>query len=525
MKSGAWWLDIILVVALIAAALSIRVPVALERKIMPAGDAFNLQRITDHIARFSYPNKENRLFGYPALILLTRPLPVDPVVAAVAISITLSTLTIVCLYFTGRDFRLHPLPLLTFLGLSLFDPILIVNSIRPLSDAAFIFWLSLLVLLVTRQLTKASPPTTRNLLFIGTVITIMIFTRYEGYLVAALVFPTLWIRVPWRKLLIAAAIPFFAVLLWIPLYLSIHGSLSGGYIAELSKPGNSFGGAADVPTKFISMLRGAGWGTTWTFPAEELKNDPKNEAVIRILTNPGWWISLLAVLGAGWLLIKQRTKALPLFLALTGYITVIVWWLVYSRFVAPLLPFFYLTAAAGGSLLISILSERSHTNSDDLESPAVGRRNFVRLEASLIMVATFFGWILWTEAPRLHKQGLGRAWEGNQNGYALFNAVRETAKLEESTAYWTEVHAFATLYLKEHGFFFSRHENESPQQIYEVMRGQRIQHIVDTSEEENLPAVVSLLKQNGNIKNTTVYRASIWADNSIEEVPVHHLTW
>ncbi|MEK7556437.1 MAG: hypothetical protein AAB538_00485, partial [Patescibacteria group bacterium] len=55
------FVDVTLIVVLVASALAVRVPIALERKIMPAGDVFNLQHIADFILRFDYPNRENRL--------------------------------------------------------------------------------------------------------------------------------------------------------------------------------------------------------------------------------------------------------------------------------------------------------------------------------------------------------------------------------------------------------------------------------------------------------------------------------
>lgn len=355
MKSSEAFLDTTMIVVLVAACLAVRIPIAAERKIMPAGDVFNLQHITERIIHLDYPDKENRLPGYPLLLLLTRPFPVDPIGAGVSISIAASAFTLAFLYLTGQVLGIHRVALLTFLGLSIFDPILIVNAVRPLADATFILYLSLVILLITRACSER-PVTRRSLLAVGAATAAMMFTRYEGYMIAAFTLPTLWLRRGLRAAATAAAIPFFTVLLWIPAYYSIHGSFTGGYIAELHKPSNNFAVTSEVPAKFTALMQGAGWGRAWAVPAAELHDEHPEKAAIRTVTNPAWWISVLAVLGAAWLLGTQRTKALPLFLALAGYVAVLVWWTVYGRFTAPLIPFFYLTAAAGGCFIITALT-------------------------------------------------------------------------------------------------------------------------------------------------------------------------
>lgn len=509
-------MDFFIVIALVGTALAVRIPIAAERKIMPAGDVFNLQHIAENIIHGAYPHKENRLPGYPLLLLLTRPLPVDPVAAGVGVSIVVSALTMGCLYLTGRTLQIKHPPLVAFLGLAMFDPILNVSSIRPLSDATFIFWLSVVVLLITRQVAQTSPPTKRNLLIIGAAITAMIFTRYEGLMVAAFAFPALWIRLPWQKLLLAALVPTAAVLLWIPVYLSIHGSFTGGYIAELNKPSNNFAVLSDVPSKLIALLRGGGWGNAWTIPAGELEEENPDKAIARAVQLPHWWTSILAVCGVAWLLASQRTHSLPLVLALLGYIAVLIWWVVYGRFVAPLVPFYYLTAAAGGSFLIIATSQVLAA------TMKIGMKN-----VGLIVIALFFGWILWSQGLDFHRQSLARAWENNQRGYALFQAIRQTAALDEltATAYWNAGHAIATLYFKQGGFYFNLYPDDTPNELYRRLQEQNVRHIIMTGDDTRLPEVKTLLSQQGNIQDTTIHRSAIWSDNTFEEIPVLHLQW
>lgn len=501
------WLDLAFVGVLVTAALVIRIPIALERKIMPAGDVFNLQHIADFIVRFDYPPKENRLPGFPALILLTRPFPVDPVQAAVGISVTLSSLMLACLYGIGRTLNIHRIPLFAILGLSVFDPLLTIGAVRPLSDATFLFFLSLYIFLITHTLVFPLAPRRRWLALIGVVTVAMFFTRFEGLVIAALTLPLLWLRLPWRKVLTAISIPLIAGLLWIPVHIHIHGSLAGGYLNAFADPSGDFGNINAVPGKILIMVKSAGWGNAWTLPAYEIDQEPTDEAISRLTTQGTWWIGLLAIIGMPWLLITKRTAALPLLLAAAGYMSILSFWFLYSRFVVPLAPIYYLTAAAGGSALFSIAK----------------RHKFAELSA--IIISIFFAWILWTEALPMHKQALGRSWESNGHGYAEFLAMRETAKLHEPTAYWTEAHAYATLYLKENGFYLNRHPDASPEELYKLLRDHHIKHLIHVGEDERLPAVRELLRALGNIASTTIHRSFYAADKSFETVEVDHLSW
>lgn len=506
LKLPSIWLDLTLIIVLIAAALFVRTPIALERKIMPAGDVFNLQHIADFMVRFDYPPKENRLPGFPALILLTRPFPVDPVQAAVGISLALSSLMLACLYGIGQTLGIHRLPLFAVLSLSVFDPLLTIGAVRPLSDATFLFFLSLYLFLVTRVMVSSETPGRRSLLLIGVATAAMFFTRFEGVAVAALTLPLLWLKLPWRKVLTAISIPFIAGLLWIPVHIHIHGSLTSGYLAAFSDPSGDFGNIHAVPSKISIMLKSAGWGNIWTLPAYEIDQEPKDEAISRLTAQGTWWMGLLAIIGMPWLLITKRTAALPLLAAAAGYMSILSLWFLYSRFVVPLVPIFYLTAAAGGSFLI-------HTSPKKL-------RNLFILATSVFLI-----WVLWTEAPPYHHQALGRAWESNGHGYAHFLSVRETAKLHEPTAYWTEAHAYATLYFKENGFYLNRHPDASPEELYELLRDHRMKNLINVGEDERLSALRELLRARGNITATTTHRSFYVADKSFETVDVDHLSW
>ena len=103
--------------------------------------------------------------------------------------------------------------------------------------------------------------------------------------------------------------------------------------------------------------------------------------------------------------------------------------------------------------------------------------------------------------------------------------MRETAKLHEPTAYWTEAHAYATLYLKENGFYLNRFLDASPEELFELLRERNIKHIIQTGDDARFSALRELLSTHSNIASTTTYTSFVWADNSFEATDVDHLIW
>ena len=347
----------------------------------------------------------------------------------------------------------------------------------------------------------------------------MIFTRFEGVAIAALTLPLLWLKLTWRQVFLAGLIPVVAGLLWIPAYYSIHGSFTGGYLTNFSEGSGDFGNVRLVPNKLVTLVRGAGWGATWTSPTYEIDQDPKAEAIQRLMTQGSWWISLLGVIGIPWLVITARKAALPLLLAATGYIAVFIWWFVYSRFVIPLVPIFYLTAATGASFLIL----------------AVGRAIKAK-SAATVAVSLGLIWILWTEALPLHQQALGRAWENNYRGYALYQA---TLSLGEREGKVIVAHSFpmalTTLGFWEdqpkppnpsRAWYLEQFPDDSVTELYPKVINERPAYVLETGDDPRLPRLVQLLASNDHIKFTETFTYQAWySPEGPETVKVHTLTW
>lgn len=513
--------DVIVVILLILATLSIRVPIAAERQIMPAGDAFNYQHITSHILRFDYPHQEKRLPFYPILLIPSRFTAMDFIDASVATSVLMGALTVGALYLLGRQLQLHRVALLLLLGLSIFDPLLTVNSVRPFGDSTFVFTVILFLFLVTRILRASSPPPPSALLGLGVAATCMMFTRYEGFLIAALVYPLLWFRLPWKNIAVAAAIPFAISLAWIPAYLHIHGSLLGlSYLSDAS--GTGFGEVSGITGNLIRMLNGSRFLGVFSLPAHELTEDSPAETVQRIVTEPSWWFSLFALLGAVWIVIRNRWAGLAILLAGTGYAFLLSWWWVYSRYVAPLSALFYLLAAAGLSSLLTAIDRRG--------------KWLPTIAVIIVLLAVSAG--VFTESKTSLRTALNNAWENNNKGLALFSAMKFAAQTKESTLYWSDEHAFATLYLgyadKPHtftnaaqGVYASRLASLSLEELYDYLSDHHVRNFIYAQEkyDDRLEPLRNLLQQRGRIEKTILYSSSDLATGTVETTPVYQLDW
>lgn len=521
--------DVLIMSLLVTFTLVLRIPIAAERKILPAGDAFNFQHITSHIQHLSYPSKEKRLPVYSIILLAGRVANLDHIQASVATSIAAGAGIPVLLYALGRQLRLHRVPLTGFLGLSAFDPLLTMNGIRPLADSTFLFFALLFILLLTRILSRPDPPSHRFLWGLGATATLMMFTRYEGFLIAGLLYPLLLLKLPWRDALRAAIIPITATLAWIPAYLAIHGSLTGlSYVADAS--GSGFGQISDIPDNANQMIEGAGWGKAWSLPAYEVSQEPQAEAVPRLLATPTWWMGLMGAIGLGWVAVRSKIAGLPLLAAATGYTLLLAWWWVYSRYVAPLSAIFYLTTAAGASAILA--------------TPLMFGSLRTRKVAQALLLLVFLGgfwWIATTETTAMHTRALSLAWESNYKEYALFSALQNTASKGKPTAYWTEEHAFATLYLglleepasrtnPKLGLYFSRYPDADAAALYEILQQRRIRYLIyaeqhDNATEPRLPPLRELLVQRNRIAGETTFRSVHLTEGDLQEIPVYELAW
>lgn len=521
-----WIFDAAIVIVLISLVIMLRVPIARERKILPAGDAFNFQHITSQIQYGNYPTKEKRLPVYPLLLLPGRLVNADPLAFSVGVSIAAGAAVVTILYALGRTLKLHRPALLLLLGLSIFDPLLTINGMRPLSDSTFLALALLTILLVTRLIRTREPVTPRWLLTIGLVTTLMMFTRYEGFLIAALLFPILATRVGFRAAAWAAVIPLVTTLLWIPAYLTIHGSVTGlAYITDATAAEGGFGETKLIPANVHRMLKGAGWARLWNHPRFEWEQEPRDEAWQRILHSPSWWLGIVAAIGVVWLLLRAKVAALPLVLAMSGYTLLLAWWWVYSRYVAPLSAVFYFTAAAGVSALLTGAEGLRHVPRWQRWSP---------LLALGILIGG--GWIVVNEAGPLHATAVAQAWENNQRGYALFSAIKHASHQRERTAYATEEHAFATLYLgmvneprsrinPGLGFYVSRYPEASIEELYGLLERYQIRQLIATDTDSRIPPLVKLLEADGRVQATTRFYEIDLRELDTLTIPVYTLAW
>lgn len=514
-------LDIALVITLVVATLCVRVPIAAQRQIMPAGDAFNYQHITSHLLRLDYPDKEKRLPVFPALLISTRLTFIDFIDASVAMSVVMGSLAIGIWYLIGRQLQLHRAALLLFLGLSIFDPLLIVNSIRPFGDSTFILFMALFLLAAARLRRFSSPPSSRALLGLGAAATLMMFTRYEGFLIAALVYPLLFFRLSCRQVAVTAAIPFVASLAWIPVYLSIHGSLLGlSYLSDAS--GTGFGEVSGIAGNLTRMLNGSKFLGAFSLPVYELGESHPEAALWRVFARPAWWFSVLALLGSVWVVIRGRWAGLTILLAGTGYALLLSWWWVYSRYVPPLSAVFYLLAAAGLSALLTAVERQG---------------KWLPTAAAVALLATV-SYGISIEVPTMHRIALNNAWENNFKGLALFTAMKDAARSKQPTAYWSDAHAFATLYLgylsqppsftnPALGVYLSRHSDLTPEQLYSFFAQQRVRNFIyaETEHDSRFEPLRNLLEQRGRVSQTFTYRSTNLATGEVETVPVYQLDW
>lgn len=509
-------LDILAVIALLAATLVIRGSIAWERRIMPAGDAFNFHQITGYLLHGRYPKTEKRLPVYSLLLIPGRVIHAPLIPTSVTISLLASGGVVVCLYLLGRHFSIERFILLPILGLSIFDPLLTINGIRPLADSTFLFFTVLTLLLASRAV-AARPPTLRQLLLLGLSTPLMMFTRYEGFVVAITIFPVLLWKLGWRNALRAATIPLVASLAWIPAYIYIHGSLTGlSYVTDAAAPGGGFGDVHEILPNLDRMVNTM-WKRAWAAPAFELSEPKPEAALVRTAVMPAWWLSLLALIGIPWLAIRRPSSGLMVLVALSGYSLLLAWWWVYSRYVAPLSAIYYLTAAAGASALFAFGSR--------LRWPLVKW-------ASIALVV----WIFIASSPDMHKHALGTAWENNYRGYALYRATLLVAQ-EKGKAVVANSFPMALTLLgawvenpeptnPARAWYLEQFPDSPAEDLYQKLTAVQPAHLLESRDDPRLSELATLLKNAGHVTSTEVFTYAPWyTSGPPETVRVHRLQW
>ncbi|MBI3255354.1 MAG: hypothetical protein HYZ63_00100 [Candidatus Andersenbacteria bacterium] len=518
-------LDIALIVVLAILTLATRLPIAAERKIMPAGDAFNFQHIATQIQYGEYPAREKRLPAFPVFILIGRTLGFDPIKTSITISLLASTGTICTLYALGRVFQFNRAALVGGLGLAMFDPLLVVNGIRPLSDALFVFLVSLTYFMTALFLRYPAKATSRLQHAYSLTLVLLMFTRYEGFLIATLTAPFLFISLPWKQVLRMAILPTIAVLLWIPAYRAIHGSVGGlSYVTDATAPGGGFGELALLPDNFGRLMNGAGWKRVWTYPQEVFEKEVSAKTISTLLTSEGWWVGVLSILGLVFMLIRGRFAGFSILLAALGYALLLAWWWVYSRYVAPLSIIFYFGVAGGLAMLTEVAA-------------SVTRRfTLTRLTPLTALIPLLAVPILLSQVPKLHNSTLSQAWESNRHGYATYRALIFAAHQDGLVLYPTKEHANATLYFGEltqpksqrnphRGIYLSDWPQDTPSQLFSQLENLQPTYIIETDFDKRLPELVAKISQAGLIARTHEFAYTRWNTLDREITNVYELSW
>lgn len=431
-RLGAWLcrphaVEALILLTLVGFTLGERTYIAVQRNVAEAGDTFNFLFIAQAYSQGRIPQGEKRLPLYPLIILAGwKGLGFDPLVTAKAISVIAGAATTGLLYLLGRRLGIRPFPLALLLLLQVLVPVSNDTGIRPLSDSLFLF----LVVACTYAVTVAGS-SRRAALLTGGLIGLLLLTRFESMVLAPVFIVLLFLRLPWRRVLVAA-IPVVALYIaWIPYSLHVHGSIGGGYFTEWSgKEGTVGGKLEDIPKKLEKISGGLGWLRPWEEPTWQLEQGGERP-ILRTLQSAPWWMSICALIGVPWLLLTARRSALPFLGVFFAFSTLYSMWVVYGRFVAPGIPAYYLAAAAGASALFTI-----------------AQRLFRPLRLRLLAVGAvtaFLFWIFSKEAPALAGTIHTRAFDNEGSGYSLYLAVWELQGREGRVAFNHDL--MAILYL------------------------------------------------------------------------------
>lgn len=498
---------------LIVTVVGERALIASQRRIMPAGDVFNFQSIARHIPNFSYPIQEKRLPGFPLAILLGTTLGFDATQTGIALSIIASAGTTIVLYLLGRHFGWPILPLALCLMLTAVAPLLVVNGVRPLADSYFMFFIVLSV-----YLTTVARPTWRWALAVGLVLMWMVFTRYEGGPTAVILLLLLRFRMSWKLVGIAALPLLIAGLLWIPVAIHVHGSLSEfGYTKDAQQNAS----IATLPADYMRLVAGAGFGRAWMISDmfsddEQLQKEAKEQ-----FHSLGWWLSALATFGLIWLVVALPKQAAPVVITFFLYPVLPAWWFTYSRYAAPISAFYFFAMAAGAVGVWTIVKWFFK------KSNVVLRFGIEGVLVVLLMMAVL------EVAPIFHREAMGRSLENNGKGYALYQVVKSLQTGRERVAVSADyLMAYMALGSVDsepdglnagRGLYLSNKPEASTEELAEYIKTKKIDRLIDAGEKEVVP-LVTYLHKHGVITKTDTFEWPL-RDGSMDTASIHHLAW
>lgn len=504
-------LEACIILSLVAAVVGERSVIAVERRIMPAGDVFNFQSIARSIRHFDYPMREKRLPGFPLALLVGMELGFDPTQTGIAISILASAGTTIVLYLLGRHFKWPAFPLAAVLLLTSVAPLLTINGVRPLSDSYFLFFIVLCVYLVT-----VAKPTRKWAIWTGLAIAFMVFTRYEGGPTAVLLLLLLRFRMPWKLVGIACLPLVIGGLLWLPVLKYINGSLNEfGYAKDAAQ----LASLETLPADYMKIVESSGFGKAWTI--SDLWSEDTQIALEakQLLYAPEWWISVLGSFGFIWLIVALRKQAAPLLVAFILYPILPAWWFTYSRYVAPMSAFYFFCIAAG---VVGVWKITEYL----LRKMPFSIQAGTAVILGIILIRAIFD-----VAPIYYKEARAKGLENNGRGYALYMAVQSLRERPERVAVsFDYLMAYMMLGSVDspkdarnagRGIYLSAKPEASPKELAGYLDDKKAQILIDSGEKEIQP-LVAYLKDAKKIDHTETFT---WPrqDKEIDSAYLHYL--
>lgn len=504
-------LEACIILSLVAAVAGERTVIAVQRKIMPAGDVFNFQSIARNIRHFDYPMREKRLPGFPLALLIGMELGFDPTQTGIAISIMASAATTVILYLLGRHFKWPMFPLAAVLMLTSVAPLLTINGVRPLSDSYFLF---LIVLSV--YLTTVAKPTRAWAIGTGLALALMVFTRYEGGPTAILLLLLLRFRMPWKLVALACLPLAIGTLLWLPVLKHINGSLSEfGYAKDAAQ----LASFETLPADYMRIVESSGFGKAWTISDLWSEDQQISLEAQQLFYSPEWWISVLGSFGFIWIIVSLRKAAAPLLVAFILYPILPAWWFTYSRYVAPMSAFYFFCVAAG---VVGVWKITEYL---------LKKMPFSVRAGTAVILGIFLVRAILDVAPIYYKEARAKGLENNGRGYALYTALQSLRHRPERVAvsfdYLMAYMMFGTVDSPKdglnmgRGIYLSAKPEASAEELAAYLKEKDAQILVDSGEKEVQP-LITYLKNTKAIERTEEFT---WPrqDKEIDTAYLHYL--
>lgn len=389
----------------------------------PGGDTYNFIVSAQELLRGSYPIAEKRLPFYPLLIALTHSF-LDWEVAAIAVALAASLVSIALLYALGRTLKISKIALVVaLLPFQAIAPFLF-QSVRGYADTTFVA----LILGALVQFMRLR--TRRGAWGLGVLLAAACLTRPEGIAFAITVLLLLTLD-PRRRLML----PTFAVVLL----------LLGGFAAFSLHVGRPLAPReylldAEVSAFGVTSIRAfaANYGLLWQAVGVDrlwgeplrLLQDVRTPSLGRaphrlwsFLTDPKEVPSLLLLAGLIFLLRKRRLAFLAVLVTFLALAAPIAWWGVRQRFLLVVYPLPFLVLAAGAHALL----DRIQKTSARLGRPAPGvSQSGVALPiahlALLILSLGFWSRHTAAEAREVQAKNWG-------NDYAYYQVIQAARRL------------------------------------------------------------------------------------------------